>query len=170
MCIWLLAALTVLQALGIAGDLLPINHDADVTGQKAITIWPLQDAAQMHVHSPELAQALPSLLQEGIPVIDLGCGMGYYVAELAKNGYTTYGVEGTPDIQGIALHKPIYQADLSEALTVALPDGHVLSFEVAEHLSIQDESTFLDNIVLHARSRLLLSWALPHACAPGREK
>jgi len=27
---------------------------------------------------------------------------------------------------------------------------------------------FLDNIVLHARARLLLSWALPDACAPGR--
>ena len=135
---------------------------------KPVTIWPLQDAAKMHVHSPELAQALQSLLQHGIPVIDLGCGMGYYVAELAKKGYTTYGVEGTPDIQGIALHKPIYQADLSEPLTVPLPDGHVLSFEVAEHLAKEDEGTFLDNVILHARARLLLSWALPEACAPGR--
>ena len=101
-------------------------------------------------------------------MIDLGCGMGYYIAELAKYGYDAHGVEGTPDIQGIALHKPIHQADLSEPLTVPLPDGHVLSFEVAEHLAIEDESTFIDNIILHARSRLLLSWALPDACAPGR--
>ena len=165
----LLLLIALLQALGTVGDVLPINNDPTMEGRtKPITIWPLKDASQMHVHSPELAEALPSLLQEGIPVIDLGCGLGYYVAELAKRGYDTYGVEGTPDIQGIALHKKIFQADLSEPLTVPLPDGHVLSFEVAEHLSVDDESIFLDNIILHASSRLLLSWALPDACAPGR--
>jgi SAM-dependent methyltransferase len=75
----------------------------------------------MHVHSPELAQALPALLPAGLAVVDLGCGVGYYLSELAKNGYMAYGVEGTPDIQGIALHTPIYQADLSEPLSVPLP-------------------------------------------------
>jgi hypothetical protein len=75
----------------------------------------------MHVHSPELAQALPALLPAGLAVVDLGCGVGYYLSELAKIGYMTYGVEGTPDIQGIALHTPIYQADLSEPLSVPLP-------------------------------------------------
>jgi hypothetical protein len=166
----LLAALALLQALGTAGDLLPANRDSALLDGRAkpITIWPLADAARMHVHSPELAAALPTLLRADIPVIDLGCGVGYYVAELAKKGYEAYGVEGTPDIQGIALHEPIFQADLSEPLTVPLPDGHVLSFEVAEHLAVEDEGTFLDNVVLHARSRLLLSWALPEACAPGR--
>jgi hypothetical protein len=170
MSYWVLGTITLLQALGIAGDLLPINHDPAMAGLggKPITIWPLNDASQMHVHSPELAQALPSLLQEGIPVIDLGCGMGYYVSELAKKGYTAYGVEGTPGIQAIGLHTPIYHADLSEPLNLELPDGHVLSFEVAEHLAIEDEATFLDNMLLHARARVVLSWAMPDACAPGR--
>lgn len=168
-CATLIALITLLQVLGTVGDLLPINHDPALEGRtKPITIWPLKDASKMHVHSPELAEALPALLQQNIPVIDLGCGLGYYVAELAKRGYDAYGVEGTPDIRGIALHQQIYQADLSEPLAVDLPDGHVLSFEVAEHLAIEDESTFLDNIILHARSRLILSWALPEACAPGR--
>ncbi|MGB1600166.1 MAG: hypothetical protein ACPIOQ_45890, partial [Promethearchaeia archaeon] len=48
-----------LQALGTAGDLLPVNRRTDMVGRKPVTIWPLSDAAQMHVHSPELAQALP---------------------------------------------------------------------------------------------------------------
>ena len=157
-----------LQALGTAGDLLPVNRRTDMVGRKPVTIWPLSDAAQMHVHSPELAQALPVLLQPGIPVVDLGCGVGYYVAELAKLGYTAHGVEGTPNIEDIALHKPIHHADLSEPLAIPLPDGHVLSFEVAEHLSPDDEPMFLDNVVQHARARLLLSWALPDACLPGR--
>lgn len=60
-----------------------------------------------------------------------------------------------------------WQADLSEPLALNFPDGHVMSFEVAEHLAVDDEETFVDNIVKFCIGRLLLSWALPAACAPG---
>lgn len=150
------------------GDLLPVNRGQNMGGKKPITIWPLQDAQQMHVHCVELAEALPILLPAGYPVLDLGCGVGYYVSELAKRGYTVHAAEGTPGIEAISIHKPIHQADLSEPITLNFPHGHVMSFEVAEHLSAEDEDTFLDNVIKFCAGRLLLSWALPAACAPGR--
>ena len=81
-------------------------------------MWP----SQMHVHSPEQEEALPSLFQEGISVIDPDCVMGYYVSELVKKGNTTYGVEDTPDIQVIGLHTTIYHADLSDPINLEFPD------------------------------------------------
>ena len=92
--------------------------------------------------SPELAAALPKLLPRGFSVLDLGCGRGYYVAEMKKEGYEVHGVEGTVGIEQIAFHAPIHQADLSEARALSalgLPRGHVLSLEVAEHLAREDE-------------------------------
>ena len=37
----------------------------------------------------------------------------------------------------------------------------VVSLEVAEHIPQQHESTFIDNIVRHAREGVVLSWAVP---------
>ena len=126
----------------------------------------------------------------------------------------------------MSLYKPILQADLSEPLSLDIPRGNVISFEVrgpvschgwywytlpctrsvlrigartknlvfpenwrhdpgdaqyrgfvwlmrlreqvAEHLSREDEDVYIDNVVSLSSSRLLLSWALPEACAPGR--
>ncbi len=46
--------------------------------------------------------------------------------------------------------------------------GNVISLEVAEHLQAEDEDVYLENLVSYCSSRMLLSWALPEACAPGR--
>lgn len=76
----------------------------------------------------QLASALPTLLDKALPVTDLGCGLGYYVNELHKKGYTVTAVEGTPEIETIAMHSPILQADLSEPLTLDIPKGlHAVS-------------------------------------------
>lgn len=66
------------------------------------------------------------------------------------------------------MHQPIHHADLSEPLSLPLPRGSVMSLEVAEHLDRADESVFLDNLASLCSHRLILSWALPDACAPGR--
>ncbi|EKX47469.1 hypothetical protein GUITHDRAFT_106909 [Guillardia theta CCMP2712] len=93
----------------VNSDLLPINKDLP-HNEKPVTIWPLSDAQVMHFHSSELAQALPRMLQKELPVIDFGCGKGFYISKLSELGYQVYGIEGTDGIQDIAYYKPIMKA------------------------------------------------------------
>uniref|UniRef100_A0A7S0EH38 Methyltransferase type 11 domain-containing protein n=1 Tax=Hanusia phi TaxID=3032 RepID=A0A7S0EH38_9CRYP len=151
----------------VSSDLLPVNKDLPLH-EKPVTIWPLTDAQVMHFHSSELAQALPKMLNKALPVIDLGCGKAFYISKLSELGYQVHGIEGTPGIEEIAYHRPILTADLSEPLSLDLPHGNVMSLEVAEHLAPDDEDVYLENIIKFCRSRLIVSWALPSACAPGR--
>jgi hypothetical protein len=49
--------------------------------------------------------------------------------------------------------------DLSNHLDLGFK-GQVLSFEVEEHIPAQYEQIFIDTIVLHCNSILILSWAI----------
>jgi hypothetical protein len=79
--------------------------------------------AHTHTHTLQLARALPHLFDKSLPVTDFGCGIAYYIQNLSQKGYTVHAVEGTPGIESIALYKPIIEADLSEPLTLDIPQG-----------------------------------------------
>ena len=91
---------------------------------------------------------LPNILVDAVDghkVLDVGCGNGYLVSVLLKNGYDAYGVDQARD--GIALAKKYIDSDrffLCDISEEKLPDGidceydTVMSTEVIEHLFSPD--------------------------------
>ena len=125
------------------------------------TIWPIADARQHHYCAQNLAIAIGKLLPVETPVLDLGCGMGTYLAYLKTQGFQCRGVEGTPDIQSIAHFPDIITADLAQPLELDWPRSSVLCLEVGEHLEPHSEPQLLDTIDRYCDSWLVLSWAIP---------
>jgi SAM-dependent methyltransferase len=132
---------------------------------KPVTIWSLDDARRLHLHSPTLAEWLISYLPNFLPVYDFGCGKGEYVAALEKVGFTAFGFEGTPGIESIAASKKVYGGvDITDP-AMDLPKYHasVISLEVMEHILPEQEEQALKNITsrVHERGKLVVSWAVP---------
>lgn len=125
------------------------------------TIWTLEIAKKKHRRSAALAAQLATFLPRDQPVLDLGCGDGYYLAELSAGGFSCRGIEGTPDIREIALFDGIEVADLSIPLAIAWPRSTVICLEVGEHLHQESEATLLDSIDRYCSGLLVLSWAVP---------
>ncbi len=125
------------------------------------TIWQIQEAKQFHRHSPGLAIAIGRLLPKSTPILDLGCGLGTYLAYLTTQGFSCRGIEGTQGITDIADFQKIETADLSRSLDIAWPRSSVLCLEVGEHLAEESEGQLLDNIDRYCDSWLVLSWAIP---------
>lgn len=121
-------------------------------------IWSQWQADNYHQSSPRLATYLKSKLPIGKPVIDFGCGNGYYISELAKAGFKCIGVEGFK--LNNFLHDNIIITDISKPLTFGIK-GSVISLEVGEHIPKEFEQNFLDNITSSCDDWLVLSWALP---------
>lgn len=125
------------------------------------TIWSLETAKKKHRRSAALAALLIDFLPRDQPVLDLGCGGGFYLNALAAVGYSCRGVEGTPNIREIAEFDGIETADLSRPLRLDWPRSSVLCLEVGEHLLPEAEATLLDTIDRYCSGLLVLSWAIP---------
>ena len=128
--------------------------------KKEITIWNLEEAQQLHVNSPELLNLLINFLPKQDIVYDYGCGDGYILEGLNKNGFRCKGVEGTPNIISISKFKDIVEFDLSKSFDLFEELGTVLSFEVAEHLLPSQEEMFLKNLIKQVKQYLIISWAV----------
>lgn len=128
------------------------------------TIWSLDEAKTLHVHSPGLAQWLCANLSAQQPVYDFGCGTGRYLKALEDNGFTeVMGYEGTPGIENIAVTDAVEQHDITGMHTIdksLIDPGQVLCIEVLEHIRPEDESNVLDTLTNFCKSTLVLSWAI----------
>lgn len=102
-----------------------------------------------------LAEDLSRLLSP-YSVVDLGCGQGKYVSYLRDRGICCEGFDGNPLTAAAACK----QADLSVQQELGLWDC-VLSLEVGEHIPVEYEDTFLENLDRHNRRGIIMSWAVP---------
>jgi hypothetical protein len=97
-----------------------------------------------------------------VTVLDLGCGDGSYVRYLneSPNIFMSTGVDGNPNTEILA-GSNCWQADLSQPLYLPKPIDLIVSLEVGEHIPVEYESVFLDNVVKYAKKWIILSWAVP---------
>lgn len=123
-------------------------------------IWSLQTAKDKHINVPSLARLMLEIFPSSEPILDIGCGTGFYIKFLEDNGYRCRGIEGTKGIEEISHFHPIIQADLSKPLGLSIEPSNIISLEVGEHLPEEFERVFLDNIVRYAKNRILLSWGV----------
>lgn len=119
--------------------------------------WTQDVADSTHQSSPMLAEWLKNYLNNKLPVIDFGCGNGFYLSELEKHDFICTGVEGFR-LNNFKNRNTIIQ-DLTKPFDLKRR-GSVLSLEVAEHLPKSAEQTFLDTITNHCNGDLIFSWAL----------
>lgn len=113
-----------------------------------------------HHHSTAMLRELIRLHQTycpGMPVVDYGCGDGYYVKGMAGQGIEVLGVEGSELADGQPL---IQRRNLCEDFD-ALPgrERMAVCLEVGEHIPAQFTDALLTNVCRSAPV-VALSWAL----------
>ncbi len=94
-----------------------------------------------------------------IKSLDLGCGLGYFVAYLREQGVDAWGVEA--EDLGEHFKSPGHQIrkDLSQLSDLQEKFDLVICLEVVEHIPRDFEEIIFDNIVRHMSKYLLFSGA-----------
>jgi SAM-dependent methyltransferase len=104
---------------------------------------------------------MESLIQTYKPLksLDLGCGLGYFVAYLREQGVDAWGVEA--EDLGDVFKSPGHQIrkDLSQSFDLQERYDLVICLEVVEHIPRDFEDNVFDNIVRHMSRYLLFSGA-----------
>lgn len=122
-------------------------------------IWMSQDETDTHTYDKILGQALVDVFKADVKtVIDIGCGNGEYTRNFINNGFDCMGYDGSP-------LTPKLSKGLCEIKDFSIPQSLggfdlVLSLEVGEHIPVQYEQVFIDNVVNHARKYICISWAI----------
>ena len=132
-------------------------------------IWTKEDA-EHHQSSLKFAKWLASYLPKDTPVVDFGCGNGYYVAYLESNGFIATGIDGNDNVE--ILCSSFYKVDLSQKLgkevfkesnehftKKSIINASVISLEVGEHLPKSAQENFMQTLTRCATKHLILSWA-----------
>ena len=114
-----------------------------------------------HVSDEKLIPSLIHFLKKenASTVVDLGCGNGYYVKEMRKEGINADGFDGNPNT-------PLITDNVCGILDLSVPKkldndyDWVVSFEVGEHLPKEYEDSFIKNLDLNNKKGIVLSWAI----------
>jgi cyclopropane fatty-acyl-phospholipid synthase-like methyltransferase len=119
------------------------------------------DTAAGHQHDFELCKAIMDLCGElnVKTLVDFGCGTGAYIKFIKEIGIDVEGYDGnpfTPKISG-GVGSVL---DLSSDFNLNKKFDMVMSLEVGEHIPVEFEDVFIDNICRHSNQFLLLSWAI----------
>jgi len=125
-------------------------------------IWDISLAKKRHKTDIPLVKAMCENFSPS-RAIDLGCGLGNYCKELAKNGWGSFPIDGYEGTEGLEDYKVwlwVYRFDLTKPIQF-LPYDFVLCLEVGEHIPEKHEQTLLDNICGAASKDIVLSWAVP---------
>jgi SAM-dependent methyltransferase len=91
-------------------------------------------------------------------IADIGCGNGKYIQAFLDKGIDCSGFDGnpqTPELTG----QICKVMDFSSPADIGRFDL-VLSLEVGEHIPVEYEQVFIDNLVKASREYIILSWAI----------
>lgn len=127
--------------------------------------------ASNHPSSPRTAKIVVPLVLEmtgARNVVDVGCGIGAWVAEFLANGVDARGIDGSY-IPSEALLVPashFSSCDLSQPVCLDSHFDLVVSLEVAEHLPPSSAETFVSSLV-GLGNIVLFSAAIPNQIGPG---
>lgn len=104
----------------------------------------------------------------GHSVLDMGCGLGWYMRVWRVAGIDVVGVDGSPTVLGLGLG--CHQRDLAEPLSMPYDPcvyAWVFCLEVGEHIPLEYANTFLNNVAKYAGIGVVLSWAVPGQAGHG---
>jgi len=106
-----------------------------------------------------LMDALPQMFEKNSTVVDFGCGNADYVKHLHNNGFKVEAYDGNPNTPEMTdgLGKVL---DLSKEFDLGKTFDYVVSLEVAEHIPKKFQDVYVNNLIKHTDSYLIMSWAL----------
>jgi hypothetical protein len=110
-----------------------------------------------------IASFMVTLIKANQTVLDLGCGVGQYGHLLNKiaPGISYHGYDGAVNGESFT-NDFINWIDLSVPIELPVTSySWVISIEVGEHLPLEFEQTYLDNIAKYAQCGIFTSWAMP---------
>jgi len=90
-------------------------------------------------------------------VLDLGCGDGFYIKHLEPVCLKVQGYDGNPYTKKLTGGLGD-SSDLSQVQNFYKYDW-VISFETGEHIPVEFEGNFINNLCRHAKEGIILSWA-----------
>ena len=120
--------------------------------------WLDKSATDTHMFDPVLCDAIVRSFTDMKTIIDIGCGNGKYTSALNEAGYLCLGFDGsplTPELTNMRCDV----MDFSQSVNIGKFDL-VLSLEVGEHIPVEYEQTFIDNLCNHSKKSILISWAV----------
>ncbi len=126
------------------------------------------DVEECHAVNEYLGEAIADFFveQQARSIVDFGCGVGTYVAQIRQRGLIAKGYDGNPDTPTLSCG--IGEVlDLSEPFQLPEKFDWVLSLEVGEHLPQQYEKIFIENLMRHAGVGIVLSWAIKNQGGTG---
>jgi 2-polyprenyl-3-methyl-5-hydroxy-6-metoxy-1,4-benzoquinol methylase len=118
-------------------------------------IWNAE-SAKHHQSSLKFAKWLAGYLPKHTPVVDFGCGNGYYMGYLESEGFDATGIDGNDEIE--ILCSKFEKWDLADTV-VRTKYGSVVSLEVGEHIPKKEQLLFILSITHNCKKHLILSWA-----------
>lgn len=92
-------------------------------------------------------------------LVDFGCGNGFYVSELIKEGISCIAYDGNPNTSLIT-NGLAQTLDLSNRFDLGRKFDCVLSIEVGEHIPEEFENNYIVNLTRHSKKFIILSWAV----------
>jgi len=109
-------------------------------------------------------KAITSIIGVEEPIIDLGAGIGKYVAKLRSDGWSCVnGIDGAADVEeftnGLIKRLDLTTPNLKNKLRKEY--DWALFFEVGEHISRKYEQVLIDNVCSIPRKGIIMSWGLP---------
>ena len=139
------------------------HRNNTMTGRPAKNgMWTMPTCENAHVVDLPLAEHLSSSLFRGGSLLELGAGCGCYGARFEASSKPPSEMalfDGTTNIDALT-NGHVQPRDLSQSLSLGRKFDWVMSLEVGEHIPRQFEHTFISNIVNHATTGIVLSWAV----------
>ncbi len=93
-------------------------------------------------------------------LVEFGCGKADYVKYFIKKGIYCQAYDGNPHTETIT-NKIGKVLDLAYPFDLNQKFDCVLSIETGEHIPIEYEQIFIDNICKHTNNFVIISWAIP---------
>ena len=121
--------------------------------------WVVGDNDDGHRYVHYMSDIIIKIVKEKNPrlVYDFGCGYGEYLKDIFELGIEAMGFEAHPNK---IIYDNIKELDLSIPVTLEKNADISISLEVGEHIPVEFEQIFINNICNNTSNILILSWAI----------
>jgi SAM-dependent methyltransferase len=121
--------------------------------------WDVGDNDPGHCYVEYMSDIIIKIINEKKPtlVYDFGCGYGEYIKNISELGIEAIGFEAYPNKK---IYKNIEKLDLSIPVVLKRSADISISLEVGEHIPVEFEQIFIDNICNNTKNTVIFSWAV----------
>jgi hypothetical protein len=112
-----------------------------------------------HEYIEPISEIIKNIILNNKPslVYDFGCGWGHYISNINDLGIEAIGFEAYPDKRH---YENIKKLDLSKPVLLERKADVSISLEVGEHIPVDFEQTFIDNVCNNTNDTIIFSWAV----------